>query len=99
MRVLLIDNHDSFTHNLFQLLAVVNGAEPAVVTSDAAELRDLDPAGFDAVVISPGPGHPGRARDFGHAAKVVESAPVPLLGVCLGHQGIAIGAGAVVGPA
>jgi para-aminobenzoate synthetase len=99
MRVLLIDNHDSFTHNLFGLLAVVNGAEPVVVTSDPAGLRGVDPAAFDAVVISPGPGHPGRARDFGHAAQVVESAPVPLLGVCLGHQGIALGAGAVVGPA
>ncbi|HEY1917909.1 MAG TPA: chorismate-binding protein [Streptosporangiaceae bacterium] len=99
MRVLLIDNHDSFTRNLFALLAVVNGAEPVVVTSDPAGLRGVDPAGFDAVVISPGPGHPGRPRDFGHAAQVVESVSVPLLGVCLGHQGIALGAGAMVGPA
>ncbi len=99
MRTLLIDNHDSYTFNLFQLLTVVNGAEPVVAANDAPWLADLDQAAFDSVVISPGPGRPDRAADFGHAARVVTAAEIPLLGVCLGHQGIAAAAGAEVVPA
>ena len=104
MRTLLIDNYDSYTYNLFHLLASVNGVEPAVLANDAPALRDgnlagFDNAGFDNIVISPGPGHPGRRRDFGHAAGVVARTEIPLLGVCLGHQGIAAWAGAAVVPA
>ena len=99
MRTLLIDNHDSYTYNLFQLLAIVNGAEPVVLANDAPQLRDGGLAGFDNVVISPGPGHPGRRRDFGYAARVLAAAEIPVLGVCLGHQGIAAGAGAAIVPA
>jgi para-aminobenzoate synthetase len=99
VRTLLIDNHDSYTYNLFQLLAVVSGSEPVVVANDDPRLRDPDLGGFDNIVISPGPGHPGRQRDFGLAARVVATAEIPLLGVCLGHQGIAVGAGAAVVPA
>ena len=96
MRSLLIDNFDSYTYNLFQLVAAVNGVEPTVVTNDidADDLRRLGP--FDNVVISPGPGRPGRARDFGISAAVVARASVPVLGVCLGHQGIAAHEGAAV---
>jgi para-aminobenzoate synthetase len=99
VRTLLIDNHDSYTYNLFQLLAVVNGAEPVVLANDAPQLRAGDLAGFGNVVISPGPGHPGRQRDFGYAARVLAAAEIPVLGVCLGHQGIAAGAGAAIVPA
>lgn len=98
MRTLLIDNYDSYTYNLFQLLAKVNGVEPLVVTNDAPHARDLDLDEFDNIVISPGPGHPARARDFGIAAELVARAPLPVLGVCLGHQGIAVHAGAQVVP-
>src|SRR5260370_42049829 len=99
MRTLLIDNHDSYTYNLFHLLASVNGAEPVVLANDAPGLRVRDLAGFDNIVISPGPGRPDRRRDFGQAAGVVATAAVPLLGVGLGHQGIAAGAGAAILPA
>src|SRR5258708_1813532 len=89
MRTLLVDNYDSFTYNLFQLLAEVNGEPPVVVRNDDrrrwAALSERD---FDNVVLSPGPGHPARAADFGHCADVVRSWRLPTLGVCLGHQGI-----------
>ncbi|GGR98449.1 aminodeoxychorismate synthase, component I [Streptomyces humidus] len=96
MKTLLIDNHDSYTYNLFQLIAQVNGEEPVVVRNDAPADAVLDLAGFDNVVVSPGPGHPARARDFGIGARVLAEASVPVLGVCLGHQGIAHGEGAEV---
>ncbi len=95
MRTLLVDNHDSYTYNLFHLLARVNGCEPHVVTNDAAV--DLDD--YDNVVLSPGPGTPERPRDFGICADVLARATVPVLGVCLGHQGLAVSEGARVVPA
>ncbi|WP_035841435.1 aminodeoxychorismate synthase component I [Kitasatospora azatica] len=99
MRTLLIDNHDSYTYNLFQLIAEVNGVEPTVVTNDDPAAERLDPAAFDNVVISPGPGHPARPRDFGISARILRTAETPVLGVCLGHQGIGHGEGAEVVPA
>ncbi|WP_109523946.1 MULTISPECIES: aminodeoxychorismate synthase component I [Nocardia] len=97
MRTLLIDNYDSFTYNLFQLISEVNGIEPTVVRND--EVRDiarLDLAAHDNIVISPGPGRPDIARDIGISAALIAEADLPLLGVCLGHQGIVIGAGGIV---
>src|SRR3954447_26060421 len=99
MRTLLIDNYDSFTFNLFQLLAEVNGCEPLVVHNDAAEWTELAAMEFDNVVLSPGPGHPARPRDFGVCADAIVACEKPLLGVCLGHQGLGLAAGAEVGPA
>ncbi|WP_328780846.1 aminodeoxychorismate synthase component I [Streptomyces canus] len=102
MKTLLIDNYDSYTYNLFQLIAEVNGEEPVVVLNDAVgALPDLGAylAGFDNVVVSPGPGHPAEPRDFGLSTAVLAESPIPVLGVCLGHQGIALGEGGRVGPA
>jgi para-aminobenzoate synthetase len=97
MRALLVDNHDSFTFNLYQLMAVVNGEAPVVVRNDAATWDVIERIDFDCIVISPGPGRPEVARDFGLSRLAIERAAVPLLGVCLGHQGIAwLGGGAVV---
>ncbi|MBZ4015233.1 aminodeoxychorismate synthase component I [Streptomyces purpurogeneiscleroticus] len=87
MRTLLIDNYDSFTYNLYQMLAEVNGQPPEVVRNDAG--RPLsDYADFDNIVISPGPGRPENPRDFGMSAQAIRDSGVPVLGVCLGHQGI-----------
>ncbi|MFG2964219.1 aminodeoxychorismate synthase component I [Streptomyces sp. NPDC048288] len=102
MKTLLIDNYDSYTYNLFQLIAGVNGEEPVVIRNDEggetlAGLPLL--AEFDNVVVSPGPGHPGNGRDFGISARVIAESTVPVLGVCLGHQGIALGEQARVAPA
>ena len=84
----MIDNYDSFTYNLVQCLAQLSGADPAVVRNDDGRWRGDDLAGFDCVVVSPGPGRPERAGDFGICRAVIGAARVPLLGVCLGHQGI-----------
>ena len=87
MRTLLIDNYDSFTYNLYALLTEVNGSAPVVVANDerwsAVALSD-----FDNVVVSPGPGRPDRSRDFGISAQALTDSGLPVLGVCLGHQGL-----------
>ncbi|MCG7208600.1 aminodeoxychorismate synthase component I [Streptomyces arenae] len=99
MKTLLIDNYDSYTYNLFQLISEVNGEEPVVVRNDDGDGALPRLAEFDNVVVSPGPGHPGNGRDFGVSARVIAEATVPVLGVCLGHQGIALGERARVAPA
>ncbi|MFE3071603.1 aminodeoxychorismate synthase component I [Streptomyces sp. NPDC059247] len=88
MRTLLIDNYDSFTYNLFQYIGEATGRSPVVVTHDAdwSRLRLDD---FDAIVVSPGPGRPDRAKDFGISRRAIADSGLPVLGVCLGHQGIA----------
>ncbi|MFF4170090.1 aminodeoxychorismate synthase component I [Streptomyces sp. NPDC001744] len=87
MRTLLIDNHDSFTYNLYQLLGEVNGRPPVVVPNET-DWSTLDMADYDAVVVSPGPGRPERERDFGISRRAILESGLPVLGVCLGHQGI-----------
>jgi para-aminobenzoate synthetase len=84
---LLIDNYDSFTHNLAQLVAEIYGDEPLVVPNDEPGFEGRDLSDFEAVFISPGPGRPDRRRDFG-VSRLVLDAGIPVLGVCLGHQGI-----------
>jgi para-aminobenzoate synthetase len=88
MKTLLIDNYDSFTFNLFQLLAAVNREEPIVVRNDERSWEELAALEFDNVIVSPGPGNPDREEDFGVCAAAIRGAEVPLLGVCLGHQGL-----------
>jgi para-aminobenzoate synthetase len=88
LRTLILDNHDSFTFNLFQLLAEVGGAEPLVVRNDERPWRELLGLGVDNVVLSPGPGRPDHPADFGICADALKEADLPILGVCLGHQGM-----------
>ncbi|MFL6119200.1 aminodeoxychorismate synthase component I [Actinophytocola sp.] len=96
MRSLIIDNYDSYTYNLFQLIAEVNGCTPVVLRNDDPLLPTLDLAEFDNIVISPGPGHPGTPRDLGCAVDILARTELPVLGVCLGHQAMAYAAGAAV---
>ena len=84
--VVVVDHHDSYTHNLVHLVAAVSGRLPAVVQHDEVALPDL--AGFTHVVLSPGPGHPDDPGDFGVGRDVLRQAAVPVLGVCLGMQGL-----------
>jgi para-aminobenzoate synthetase len=88
MSTLLIDNYDSYTYNVFHLLAAVTGEEPKVVHNDMASWKALSRGEFDAIVLSPGPGRPQRWHDFGVCADILRHAEIPVLGVCLGHQGI-----------
>jgi para-aminobenzoate synthetase len=93
VKTLLIDNYDSFTFNLYQALAQVNGSEPVVVRNDAITLEGVRGLAPDNIVLSPGPGRPEHARDFGVCRDVLLHMDVPILGVCLGSQGL----GAVYG--
>ncbi len=88
MSTLLIDNYDSYTYNVFHLLAAVSGEEPIVVRNDMVSWRALSRWDFDAIVISPGPGRPERWHDFGVCSDVLRYSDIPVLGVCLGHQGL-----------
>ncbi|WKN18646.1 aminodeoxychorismate synthase component I [Streptomyces sp. JUS-F4] len=95
MRTLLIDNYDSFTYNLFQIIGEVTGRPPVVIQNDD-EWSRISVGDFDGIVISPGPGRPDRSRDFGISRRAIEESGLPILGVCLGHQGIAQLFGATV---
>ena len=88
MSTLLVDNYDSYTYNVFHLLAAACGEEPIVVHNDMVSWRALERWDFDAIVLSPGPGHPARWHDFGVCADILRSSEIPVLGVCLGHQGL-----------
>ena len=99
MRILLIDNYDSYTWNVFQLLWRVSGVRPEVIRNDEARARDVLRAGYTHIVISPGPGTPARAADFGLCRELITEVTVPCLGVCLGHEGLALAFGGVLGHA
>lgn len=90
-RVVVIDHHDSYTWNLAHLVAAVTGTLPDVVAHDEVALADL--ADFTHVLLSPGPGRPDDPHDFAVGRAVLAAADRPVLGVCLGMQGIVVSAG------
>jgi anthranilate synthase/aminodeoxychorismate synthase-like glutamine amidotransferase len=85
MRVLVIDNYDSFAYNLVQYLGEL-GAEIEVVRNDRATVTELLGRGFGRLVVSPGPCTPAEAGISGEAIRAFAEAGTPVLGVCLGHQ-------------
>ena len=99
MRVLVIDNYDSFTYNLVQLAGSL-GAEVVVRRNDEATLEELRALEPERVIVSPGPGDPREAGVSCDAIRAFAGAGVPTLGVCLGHQciGAALGARIVRAP-
>ncbi|MEM2093354.1 MAG: aminodeoxychorismate/anthranilate synthase component II [Candidatus Bathyarchaeia archaeon] len=88
MRILVIDNYDSFVYNLAQYLGEL-GAEPLVYRNDQIDLKRALRLKPERIIISPGPGSPGDPR-FGVCPQILKyiSPKIPTLGVCLGHQGI-----------
>jgi anthranilate synthase component 2 len=89
MKVLVIDNYDSFVYNLVQYIGEL-GAETIVYRNDQLTLKQVKELKPDRIVISPGPGTPEDTRYFGVCTEILQhvSCEVPTLGVCLGHQGI-----------
>jgi anthranilate synthase/aminodeoxychorismate synthase-like glutamine amidotransferase len=97
-RVVILDNYDSFVFNLFQAVGDLTGSAPTVFRNDAvdaSQVAELDPTH---VIVSPGPGDPRRLEYFGACRHVIRAIgpKIPLLGVCLGHQGIAAAFGGEV---
>ncbi len=89
MKILVIDNYDSFVYNLAQILGELR-ARPMVLRNDTITVEDVHKMDPDAIVISPGPGHPADRKYFGVCTDIITQLGdrIPILGVCLGHQGI-----------
>ncbi len=92
-RVLVVDNYDSFVYNLVQYLGQL-GVEVTVKRNDEVDISTL--ATFDGILLSPGPGTPEAAGQSIELVKYAAQHQLPLLGVCLGHQAIAVAFGATV---
>jgi len=93
VRILVVDNYDSFVYNLVQYLGQL-GAEVTVRRNDEVDFSSL--SNFDGILISPGPGTPEAAGQSIELVKYAVEHRTPLLGVCLGHQAIAVAFGATV---
>ena len=89
MRFLIIDNYDSFVYNIAQYLGEL-GVESTVIRNDKITLDEIKDSNYDAIIISPGPGTPEDKKYFGVCSDVIKELgeSTPILGVCLGHQGI-----------
>lgn len=100
MKVLVIDNYDSFVYNLVQYIGEL-GPETVVFRNDQITLDQVEKLKPDRIVLSPGPGNPEDEHYFGVCKKILEhvSPKVPTLGVCLGHQGIISTFGGKIVPA
>ena len=92
--ILLIDNYDSFSYNLYQLIGKI---EPniRVIRNDEMTIEEIKKLNPDRIILSPGPGRPEDAGIIIEAAKTIGK-DIPLLGVCLGHQAICAAFGAAV---
>jgi len=84
MKILLIDNYDSFTYNLYHYISSLK-CKVSIYRNNKIEINDIKKSKYDKIVISPGPGHPNQA---GNCLKIVKYfyKKIPILGVCLGHQ-------------
>ncbi len=94
LKVLFVNNKDSFVWNLVDYVSIF---EPdTIVVPNTISLEEVKKINPDAIVISPGPGHPANPKDIGSCLDIIRESSVPLLGVCLGHQAIAVAFGGEV---
>ena len=100
MKVLVLDNYDSFVYNIVQYVGELGG-DPIVFRNDKVAIDDVENLKADRIIISPGPGTPLDKKYFGVCSEVITriGPKTPLLGVCLGHQGIVAAFGGTIGPA
>ncbi len=89
MKFLIIDNYDSFVYNIAQYLGEL-GVECDVIRNDKITINEIKQKKYDGIIISPGPGTPDNRKYFGVCSDVIKDmgSKTPILGVCLGHQGI-----------
>ena len=89
MKFLIIDNYDSFVYNIAQYLGEL-GVNCDVIRNDKITVQQIKQKNYDAIIISPGPGTPEEEKYFGVCSEVIKDmgSTTPILGVCLGHQGI-----------
>ena len=89
MKFLIIDNYDSFVYNIAQYLGEL-GVDCEVIRNDKITIEEIKEKKYDGIIISPGPGTPDDKKYFGICSDVIKDIgkQVPILGVCLGHQGI-----------
>jgi anthranilate synthase/aminodeoxychorismate synthase-like glutamine amidotransferase len=97
VKVLIVDNYDSFVGNLYQYVGELGG-DPEIRRNDAVSPETVEKGGFTHLLVSPGPGRP---RDAGASVELVRrfAGVLPILGVCLGHQAIGVAFGGRVVPA
>jgi len=87
-KLLIIDNYDSFVHNIYQYFGELS-ATPTVYRNDMITINEIKTIAPTHIVLSPGPGHPANKKDFGICSGILsEIDDIPILGICLGHQGI-----------
>jgi anthranilate synthase component 2 len=100
LKVLVLDNYDSFVYNIVQYVGELGG-DPIVFRNDKVAIDDVENLKADRIIISPGPGTPLDKKYFGVCSEVITriGPKTPLLGVCLGHQGIVTAFGGTIGPA
>jgi para-aminobenzoate synthetase len=89
-KCLIIDNYDSYTYNIYQIIYNITNTEPEVIFNDEYDkiinkINNLEDF-YDYIIISPGPGRPENDNDVGISKRILEQTKVPVLGVCLGHQ-------------
>jgi anthranilate synthase/aminodeoxychorismate synthase-like glutamine amidotransferase len=102
MPILILDNYDSFTYNLYQMVQTQTNELVLVHRNNHLDWHDIIHLNPERIIISPGPGHPSKAADFGICQQVVnrhQELHCPILGICLGHQGLAHYFGGSVIPA
>ena len=89
MKFLIIDNYDSFVYNIAQYLGEL-GVDCEVIRNDKITINEIKQKNYDGIIISPGPGTPNDKKYFGVCSDVIKDmgSNTPILGVCLGHQGI-----------